>query len=78
MNSQVVSDPLRASLASLAYTANTATWYSVRELRCCNTTESSVPSSTTCGGGEGAEQKMDGSERKSRGEEMNGRRGTEG
>ena len=46
INLRVVSDPLRASLASFAYTANTASWYSVSELRCCNTTEVSLPSTT--------------------------------
>lgn len=49
INLRVVSDPLRASLASFAYTANTASWYSVRELRCCNTTEVSPPSTTAWG-----------------------------
>lgn len=51
INLRVVSDPLRASLASFAYTANTASWYSVRELRCCNTTEVSLPSTTAWGAG---------------------------
>ena len=42
----VVAEPLSGSLAELAYTANTATWYSVRALRCCKTTELSLPSTT--------------------------------
>lgn len=49
INLRVVSDPLRASLASFAYTANTASWYLVKELRCCNTTEVSLPSTTAWG-----------------------------
>ena len=57
INLQVVSDPLRASLASFAYTAKIASWYSVRMLRCCNTTEVSLPSTTALGaGGESGEK----------------------
>lgn len=33
LNLHVVALPLRASLAELWYTANTATWYSVSEFR---------------------------------------------
>lgn len=33
LNLRVVALPLRASLAELWYTANTATWYSVSEFR---------------------------------------------
>lgn len=51
INLQVISDPLRASLASFAYRANTASWYSVTELRFCNTTEVSLPSTTAWGAG---------------------------
>lgn len=62
VNLQVVSDPLRASLASFAYTANTASWYSVRDLRCCKTTEVSLPTTTAWGGGgQVAGRKIDGS-----------------
>lgn len=54
INLRVVSDPLRAALALFAYTANTASWYSVRELRCCNTTEDSLPTTTACRGAGGS------------------------
>ena len=59
INLRVVSDPLRASLPSFAYTANTASWYSVRELRCCNTTEVSLPSTTACGGVQEGESRFE-------------------
>lgn len=83
INLRVVSDPLRASLASFAYTANTASWYSVRELRCSNTTEVSLPSTTAWSPGarvvdeeEGA-RKMDVKKTERWGTEMDGRRGKE-
>lgn len=48
---RVFSNPLRASLAVFEYTANTASWYSVEERRCCNTTDVSLPATTVWGGG---------------------------
>jgi len=63
INLRVVSDPLRASLASFAYTANTASWYSVRELRCCNTTEVSLLSTTAWSAGGWVDGRKKGCER---------------
>lgn len=79
VNLRVVTDPLRASLASFAYTANTASWYSVRELRCCNTNEVSLPSTTAWGAGVWGGEGLRWIEEKGKlGVEMDGRWGREG
>jgi len=47
-DSHVIWLPLRASLAALRYTANTAISYSVREFKFCRTTEFSLLPTTIC------------------------------